>query len=105
VLRAGPGEPRYTAFVRTVLTALVACLFVVLITADRFACPDGCTDETPTQTSERASASCAICHGWSETAIVAAARPGPRLLLRQPVLVTNLADPALPAVERPPKDA
>lgn len=90
---------------RTVLTALVACLFVVMITADRFACPDGCTDEAPTQTGERASAACAICHGWSDTATVAAVRPGPRLLLRQVVLVTNLADPNLPAVERPPKGA
>jgi cytochrome c553 len=91
--------------VRTVLTAIVACLFVVMITADRFACPDGCTDEAPTQSSERASAACAICHGWSDTAIVAAVRPAGRLLLRQPVLVTHLADPGLPAVERPPKDA
>jgi hypothetical protein len=91
--------------VRTVLTALVACLFVVMITADRLVCPDGCTDEAPTQTSERASAACAICHGWSEPAIVAAVRPVARLLLRHPVLVTHLADPGLPAVERPPKDA
>ncbi len=91
--------------VRALLTAIVACLFVVMITADRFACPDGCTDEAPTQTNERASAACAICHGWSETPIAATVRPGPRLLLRQPVLVTNLADPALPTVERPPKDA
>jgi cytochrome c553 len=91
--------------VRTILTAVVACLFVVMITADRFACPDGCTDEAPTQTTERASAACAICHGWSETAIVATERPGPRLLLRQPVLVTHLADPTLPTVERPPRDA
>jgi cytochrome c553 len=92
--------------VRTVLTALVACLFVVMITADRFACPDGCTDEAPTQAgSEQASAACAICHGWNETVIVAAPRPAPRLVPRRPVVSTNLADPALPAAERPPKDA
>ncbi len=96
---------RYTEVVRTVLAALIACLFVVMITADGFACPDGCTDEAPTQTTERASPACAICHGWSATPIAATVRPGPRLLLRQPVLVTNLADPFLPAVERPPKGA
>jgi hypothetical protein len=92
--------------VRSVIAALLACLFVVMTAADKFACPDGCTDEAPAEaTSQQPSSLCAICHGWSHTSAVIASRPAPRFIARQPIVLVNLTDPTLPAVERPPKTA
>jgi hypothetical protein len=93
--------------VRSILTALLACLFVVMVTADRFACPDGCTDEAPTQATSKqhVPSSCAICHGWSQAPIVVASRPAPRPLAKPRLIVINPTEPALFIVERPPKTA
>ena len=96
--------PRILRLVRTVLAALIACLFVVVTTADLFACPDGCTDEASSQTaSQNATSPCAICHGWSHAPVVTASRPTLGLVAHPPRLVGNLTDPALPTVELPPK--
>jgi hypothetical protein len=92
--------------VRALFTALLACLFVALITADRFACPDGCTDEAQTQAPfQQAPSSCSICHGWSQASIVTTSRPIPRPAAKPLVLVASPTEPALPTVERPPKTA
>jgi hypothetical protein len=92
--------------VRTVFAALLACLLVVVTTGDRFACPDGCTDEAPAQTaSQHLTPSCAICHGWSHAPVVVASRPAPRLIVRDAIVIANPTDPALPTVELPPKPA
>jgi hypothetical protein len=92
--------------VRSVFTALLACLFMVMVAADLFLCPDGCTDEASTQvTSQHAPASCALCHGWSRAAAVVASRPAPRPIAKPLVVVINPTEPALSIVERPPKTA
>ena len=91
---------------RTALAAILACLFVVITTADRVACPDGCTDEAPAQTSSpHVTSSCAIYHGWSHAPVVLASRPVPRVVARQAIVVSTPTDPALPTPELPPKAA
>jgi hypothetical protein len=90
--------------VRTVLTVLLACLFVVMTTADRFACPDGCTDEAPAASSHTVSP-CALCHDWTQAPVLVASRPAARVLTRQPIVIATATDPALPAFELPPKAA
>lgn len=88
------------------LAALMACLLVVVTTADHFVCPDGCTDQVPAQAaSEHPTSPCAICHGWSHVPVVTASRPALSLLARSPIVIANLANPALPTVELPPKAA
>jgi len=86
---------------------LVACLLVVMVTADRFACPDGCTDEAPTQgaSREHTPSSCLICHGWNQAPIVVASRPAPRPIATPRLVVIDPTEPALAVVERPPKTA
>jgi hypothetical protein len=92
--------------VRTALAVLLACGFVVVTTADRLVCPDGCTDETPSQTlSQDAPSPCAFCHGWSGSPIVTASLPLPRVIARQPLIVACPTAPAPRTIEPPPKVA
>ncbi len=85
-------------------TALLACLFVVMVTADRFACPDGCTDDATSQaTSQHAASSCAFCHGWNQAPAVMASRPATRPIAKPRLVFISPTEPALFIVERPPK--
>ena len=91
---------------RTVLAALMACVLLLVTTADRFVCPDGCTDEAPAQAAaEHPTSPCAICHGWSHGPVVMASHPALCLIAPLPIVIANPADPALPTVELPPKAA
>jgi hypothetical protein len=97
---------RYTAGVRAVLAVLLAGVLVAMTTADRLVCPDGCTDAGPAQTSPReASPDCAICHGWSHTLRVMAARPAPIVCAAPLPAVTAPTPPALATLDPPPKNA
>jgi hypothetical protein len=100
-----PGVPAgYTDPVGSVFSALLACLFVVMVAADQFVCPDGCTDEAPAQvTCQHAPSSCAICHGWSQAPFVMGSRPALLPIAKPLVIVINPTEPVLPTVERPPK--
>jgi len=92
--------------VRPVLAALLLCVFVLAISVDGFACPDGCTDEAPTQAaSQHPTASCAICHGWTQTPGVIADAPGHCFSARPAMVVITPAAPPLPRLERPPRPA
>lgn len=96
----------YTDPVRSVLAALLACLFVVMVAGDQFTCPDGCTDEAPVQvTSQRAPSSCAICHGWSQASFATDSRPAAHPTEKTLVVVINPTEPAPFVVERPPRTA
>jgi hypothetical protein len=98
------GSLCHTGTVRVIVAALLASLFAVMTTADRIACPDGCTDEASAQIgSEHPPAACALCHGWSQPSLLVAARPAPRLAARQPAAAANRLDPALPTLEPPPR--
>lgn len=89
---------------RSVLAAVLACLFVVMTTADRLVCPDGCTDDAPAQaTLPHASAPCALCLGWSQSPLVVASRPSDRVVARRVLTARTPAPPALPTLDPPPK--
>ncbi len=87
-----------------VLGALLAALLAVLTTADRFACPDGCTRATPAQVgSGSLSPACALCHGWSPARLVISSRPAWLLVAWRPAARANLSEPTLPEVDPPPR--
>lgn len=102
-----PASPAiYTRGVRTALAAILTCLFAVMAAADGFACPDGCTDESPVQAATpHPSSSCAFCHGSSASPIVVPSRPAPRTMARVTSVTCRWVNPALPTIERPPKFA
>lgn len=96
----------YTCRVRRAFAAILVSFFVVITTADGFACPDGCTDESPTQAAApHAASSCAFCHGYRSSPIVVSSRPTPRLIAFVTPVSLDLNDPVLPAIELPPKSA
>ncbi|MGE3841224.1 MAG: hypothetical protein AB7I50_06525 [Vicinamibacterales bacterium] len=86
--------------------ALLACLFVVMTVTDRVACPDGCTDEAPAQTTApHAAAPCALCLGWAPAPTNDTPRPSDVVTAHVPSLAPRLLTLALPTLERPPKAA
>lgn len=95
-------ERRYTRVVRRVLMALLTCLFVTVIAADTFACPDDCTNEDVVASHMSVSA-CALCHGWTQTPVVLAARPIPYLVSRGDIVAIHPLEPVLSIAERPPR--
>lgn len=91
---------------RAVFAALLACLFVVMTVVDRVACPDGCTDEAPVQTTApHAPAPCALCLGWVQAPATATPLPSIVVTAHTPSLAPRLLTPPLPTLERPPRTA
>ncbi len=91
---------------RVVLAALLAALLVVITTADRLLCPDGCTDDAPAQaTMPHASAPCALCQGWNPSPVTLTPSPAASTVAHPPLRTMALLAPARPAIERPPKAA
>jgi hypothetical protein len=79
-------------------------LLVVLTTADRLVCPDGCTDEA-SHSEVSGPQRCGLCQGWSGPTAALFTEPSARVTPR-----TFLSDPAaraafLPAIEHPPRIA
>jgi hypothetical protein len=96
----------YTRTVRSALAVLLALLLVAATTADRMACPDGCTDEPPGPgAAPEAPSTCALCHGWSGSPVTVASRPIPTQLQRDALEPPPTAAPDLPGIEHPPKSA
>jgi len=90
----------------TALAALLAYLFVVMTVTDRLVCPDGCTDEAPTQTAApHAAAPCALCLGWAPAPTHHAPRPSDHVTADVPSLAPRLLSPPLATIDRPPKAA
>ena len=91
---------------RTLLAALLATLLVVITTADRLVCPDGCVEEAPGQASmPHASAPCALCQGWNPSHVALTPRPAASVATHVRVTAPRALAPTLPAPERPPKTA
>jgi hypothetical protein len=91
--------------VRTVLAALLSGLIAVTVTADPFACPDGCNDEPPARTATHGAAPCAFCLGWSPSPITVPGCPLSLAVARRPQTPLTSPAPALPTLDPPPKAA
>lgn len=97
----------YAHAMRVVLAALLAALLVVITTADRLLCPDGCTDDAPVQATvpQHASAPCALCQGWNPSPVTRTPSPAASTVSHPPLRPMARLAPARPAIERPPKAA
>lgn len=92
--------------VRTTLAALLACLFVMMATADLVACQDGCTDESPAQAAAGSQPSaCTLCHGWNSDPVVVVLRPIPHVTAPAPPVAADPIGPVVPTIELPPERA
>jgi hypothetical protein len=95
----------YTDAVRASLAVLTVLLILLVTTADRVACPDGCADlGSPHATGTEASL-CGLCHGWSGPRVVASVAPAAEGLRSIPVAVPSAHAAYLPAIDHPPRFA
>jgi hypothetical protein len=94
----------YTAAVRSSLGVLLVLLIVLVTTADRVACPDGCADEGRLPGSESSAPSlCGLCHGWSAPAAAEPLAPTLAPVLLPTALELHRRPAHLPAIEHPPR--
>jgi len=85
--------------VKFVFAVVMTAMLVVVTTADRIACFDGCTDEAQHEGPATTTPSvCGLCHGWTGPVAISIGAPAP-LPSVAPAAATS---PELPAHAAPP---
>ncbi len=79
------------------LVLTLALLIGALACADRFVCPDGCTDEAP------ASFDCVLCHGFFFDDLTSSAAPSLTIARATPSELSLPPTPAPHSIEHPPR--
>lgn len=76
---------------------------MLVTTADRVACQDGCTDPQEHRSGSPSPSICGLCHGWSGPAVEAPAAPGVTALVRAVTPDAPARTAHLPAIDHPPR--
>lgn len=88
---------------RACTALLTLLLLVVVTTADRVACQDGCTDPQEHRSESPSPSTCGLCHGWSGPVVETPASPRVTALARTVTPDDPDHTAHLPAIEHPPR--